>query len=259
METKSVDVVDLNERNENVIMLDSEIFSSQWETLCKESATYSPPQNKTLSMVLPIPDRNETLLIYQDQGYHYTKQTLPTLKKHVQEEKFLDYNCLSQSLKRFNYFGKRLFPMLSSTTCLFPFGGSTQHAAWINPIEIEEIETTDSCTQIKMRGGLIYCTQTGKRTIEDHAVNALAILAAYRQDRLHKEQEGHIPLDYLSLPDTPFIRSICQKQLLQHFILPLGAIEQQYDSERFLKNIFNVSKVIQSGVLSYDTLSELLK
>lgn len=256
METKSVDV---NERNENVIMLDSEIFSSQWETLCKESATYSPPQNKTLSMVLPIPDRNETLLFYHDEGYHYTKQTLPTLKKQVQEEKFLDYECLSKTLKRFNRFGRRLFPIISSTTCLFPFGASVQHASWINPVEIEEVESSGSCTQIKMRNGISYCTSTRVRTIEHHAVNALAILAAYRYDRLHKEQTGTIPLDYLSLPNTPFIRSICQKPLLQEFTLPLGTLERQYDSERFMKNVVTVGKVLRSGVLSYDALSKLLK
>lgn len=256
MEMKNVYVI---ERNETVIMLEAEIFSSQWEQLLEEPTTYSPPQNKSLSMVLPIPDRNETLLIYQDHGYHYTKQTLPTLKNHVQEEKFLDYTCLSKALKRFNHFGSRLFPIISSTTCLFPFGASVQHAAWINPIEIDEIETSGSCTQIKMINGVSYSTSTRLRTIEHHAVNALAILAAYRYDRLHKEQAGTIPLDYLSLPNTPFIRSICQKPLLQKFILPLGALERNYDSERFMKNVVTVGKVLRSGVLSYDALSKLLK
>lgn len=247
------------ERIENVIMLDSEIFSSQWERIWKKDTSDSPQDKQLLSMVLPIPDHDETLIIYRDKGVHYTKQTLPTLKKHVQEEKFLDYACLSQTLKRFNCFGKKLFPMVSSTTCLFPFGGSTQHAVWINPVEIKEIQTTKACTEIKMMSGIIYCTQTGKRTVEHHATNALAILAAYRQDRLHREGAGQTPLDYLSLPDTPFIRSICQKPLLQEFTLPLGAFERHYDNERFLKNVLNVSKVIQSGALSYDTLSKLLK
>lgn len=256
METKITQVM---EEIENVIMLDADNFSEQWENILEEPDTCISPHDQTLSMVLPIPDHNETLLIYQNHSYRYTKQTLSTVKNHIQEERFLDYDCLSRALKRFDCFGKRLFPIISSTSCLFPFGGPIQHAAWINPIEIEEIETTDTCTQINMRGGLIYCTQTRKRTIEDHAINALAILAAYRYDRLHKEQAGFIPLDYLSLPNTPFIRSLCQNPLLQEFLLPLGALERHYDSERFMKNVTNVSKVIKSGVLSYDTFSKLLK
>lgn len=256
MENENVIVEELIE---NVIMLDAEIFSEEWENFLEEPTSYLPQTKPPLSMALPIPDRNETLLIYYDQGYHYTKQTLSTLKKHVQEEKFLDYDCLSKALKRVNCFGSRLFPMVSSTTCLFPFGGSIQHAAWINPIEIEEIKTTDSGTQIKMRGGMTYCTRIGKRTIENHAMNALVLLATHRQDRLHKEVEGQIPLDYLCLPNTPFMRSLCQKPLLQRFPLPIGALERNYDSERFMKNVLNVSKVIHSGVLSYDAFSKLLK
>lgn len=62
------------ERIENVIMLDSEIFSSQWERIWKKDTSDSPQDKQLLSMVLPIPDHDETLIIYRDKGVHYTKK-----------------------------------------------------------------------------------------------------------------------------------------------------------------------------------------
>lgn len=240
--------------------LECEFLSSKWKAVLREAAPYSPQEHRVLSLVLPVPEKNETLLFYRDNatGYHASNQTLTTLQKHGTMNDFLVYSSLTRALKKVGLFGQKLFPMVNLTTCLFPFGYSAQHAVWINPAEIVEIKERESFTYVQLRNGRNVQTMVGKRTLVAHAEDALGLLATLRKDRLHTELPGEKPLDFLTLADTPFLSAIAQKPKLQKFLLPTGVLTQLYDNERFIQTILTMEQKISTDVLAYPSLSNLL-
>lgn len=240
--------------------LECETLSSKWEAVSREAIPYSPQEHRVLSLVLPVPDKNETVLFYRDSttGYHSSNQTLTTLQKHGTMNDFFAYPPFTRALKQVGCFGQKLFPMANLTTCLFPFGYSAQHAVWVNPSEIVEIKEYHSFTYVQLCNGRNFRTMVGKRTLVSHATDALVLLATLRKDRLHTELPGEKPLNFLTLPETPFLCSLAQKPKLQKFRLPTGVLTQLYESERFIDTILAMEQTISTGVLSYTSLSALL-
>lgn len=240
--------------------LECEFLSNYWEAISLELEPYFPQEHAVPSLLVPVPSKNETVFFYRDNetGYHSGKQSLTTLQKHGTVNDFFDYPAFSRALKRVTGFGRKLFPMVNQTTCLFPFGYSAQHAVWVNPAEIFTIKEKNRFTYVRMRNGRNFQTTVGKRTLVAHAVNALALLATLRRDRLHTELPGEKPLDFLTLPDTPFLSSIAQNKKLQEFTLPTGVLTQLYENEQVIQTILAMAHTPRADVLSSPSLFDLL-
>ncbi|MEO1769380.1 hypothetical protein [Candidatus Enterococcus ferrettii] len=215
-------------------------------------------ENHVLSLVFPVPDRNESMLFYENKQYHQPNQTLTTLQKYAKQNNFLDYSSLTHSLKRFNRFSKRNSPIASLSAVLFPLG-HPQHSPWINPAEIYELKESGVFTMIHLLNGLTIQTTLTVRTIRNRSEEALSILSMLKRDYL---QSGFTcstaPLNLLQLPDTPFLRSISKRAMLQDFPLPIYALKEAYEQDHALQTFLRLGRSIDPAEWNYETFSDLL-
>ncbi len=109
-----------------------------------------------------------------------------------------------------------------------------------------------------MTDGTTVITFVHRRTVIGHVENALFLLATLRRDYLYTDFPGQTPLDYLDLPDTPFLRLIGERELLQEFKLPLHALKQQYENQRVIQLVIDLGQTVDLNVLTYTSFSDLL-
>lgn len=221
---------------ENDLLLKNTGFLENTDPLLSLIEDYSP----LLSCALPIPDCNETLLIYQSKEYHCTNQTLTTLRNEQKFHNFLDYTSLSRALKRFSCFRAKSFPIVSLSAALFPLGRA-RHATWINPFKIVELKEEGPFSLVRLMDGPTIKLDVSTPLIRKRSEECLCILATLQRDYLIPGHTGpRSPLDVLHFPNTPFLRSIIQQPLLQQFPLPIRALKEAYEKEYALQTILQL-------------------
>lgn len=216
--------------NEHRLFLDYQNWTAEWEQLFLDTAPYDTrTETKPLQLVLPVPERNETLVILDDQEYYHSNyQTLTTLLREDEVVQFYEYLITCRTLSSFHAFQKRLHPIINATYVLFPLD-APQHSAWINPMAIENLWEEPERTFIKMATGPGLMTTTKKDTILGYAANALLSLACTSRDfPIHQGKTGNRPLDFLHFPNTLFAKRIQKHPALQTFPIRLGAFRQRY-------------------------------
>ncbi|MGG5317057.1 hypothetical protein [Enterococcus sp. AZ072] len=213
------------------------------------------PENHVPSLVFPMPDRNESILFFQNKQYHQSNQTRTTLQKHAKKMNFLDYSALAHTLRRFDCFSKRNSPMASLSSVIFPLG-QPQHSPWINPVEIKELKEKGLFTLIHLVNGSTIQTTLTIRTIRNRSEQALSILSLLQRDYLQSSAAS--PLSVLQLPDTPFLRSLSQRALLKKFPLPVGALKEAYERDYALQTFLRLGRSIDPAEWNYETFSDLL-
>lgn len=213
------------------------------------------PESHALSLVFPVPDRNESILFFQNIQHHQPNQTLTTLQKHAKTMNFLDYSALARALRRFDCFSKRNNPMASLSSVLFPLG-QPQHSPWINPADIEELKEEAGFTHIQLVNGSTIRTTLTTRTIRNRSEEALSLLSLLERDYLQSSASS--PLALLQLPDTPFLRSLSKRAMLEAFPLPIGALKEAYEKEYALQTFLHLGHSLDPAEWNYETFSELL-
>lgn len=217
--------------------LDCEQHSVAWQELLSTAEPYIPQEGKPLSLVLPVPESNESVLFYQEKSYHSPKQTFTTLKNYTKAHNFLDYTALTRALRRLNCFGQYRMPMVSFHSVLFPLG-KPNHTVWINPFDIVELKEEGPFTWIFLFNGPAIKVSLVGQTIRNRAELALLILATIERDYFSTGMIGPIlPTSVLGVPDTPFARSMSKRPKLQRFPLPLRALKEAYEKELAIQTV----------------------
>ena len=249
---------DTNQTNENVLSIDCTNYSEGWQETLGEAVPYMPCDNQFPSLVIPVPDRSDSLILSQNKPFYSPIQTFATLRKYGLVLQIFDYTLWIRALRHFNCFGTKMLPMVSRTSCIFPVATSIQHALWVNPLEIEEITDMGDTTLLSMIDGTVVRTFVRRRTFIAHAENTLLALATIRRDFLHPDIPGDRPLDYLNLPNTSFLRVISQRAKLQQFPIPLYSLKQQYEQEQLTRAVIALSKRVFLKELSNRPPSDFL-
>lgn len=217
--------------------LDCANDSVEWQELVSAAEPYIPQEGQPLSLVLPVPEANESLLFYQERSYSYPRQTFTTLKTYAKAHNFLDYAALNRALKRFDCFGQYRMPMVSFNSVLFPLG-KPNHTVWINPFDIVELKEEGPFTWIFMLNGPAIKVSMVSQTIYSRAELALLTLATIERDYFSTGMIGPIlPLSVLGVPDTPFARAMSKRSKLQHFPLPLRTLKEAYEKELAIQTV----------------------
>ena len=244
---------------ENDLPLNDTAFLKSKESLLSLIEPYSPPENQVLSFVMPIPERNDTVLFYQQRPYHCPNQTFTTLQKYAVHNNFFDYLSLSRAIKRFSCFKKRNIPMVSLSLVLFPLE-QPNHSLWLNPLEIYDLKEVGLVTWIQLVNGTVIQTPLSIRTIRNRSEQALAILSMLRRDFLETGPAGSAsPLAVLELPNTPFLRSIRNRAMLRDFPLPMRALREAYEKEFAIQAFLRLGSAMNLEGWTYDQLSELFE
>ncbi|MGM0214865.1 hypothetical protein [Enterococcus sp. AZ109] len=240
--------------NDSPLLLDCTQFSNTWQEALDRATPYMPKESRYPSLVIPIPNRTDSLIISQGRYYYSPQKTLSTLRDHEAVLQSYDYACWARALRYFDCFGVKLLPVVNRTSCLFPIISSIHHALWINPMEIEEMIKIGDFTRIIMVDGTAIQCFVSKRTVSLHAARALTALATIRRDHLYPDILGHHPLDYLELPNTPFLRSIIKRSKSLQFSIPLSELKRQYETECLTRLFTKLGKKTNLGGLTYTSI-----
>lgn len=229
--------------DEKAVFVDLNDGTSQWEELTKQ-AQPCYPMNIPLSVstVLPIPERNETLTFFKGGSCHKRMKPLSTLLHEEETLMLYSYVLTTQVIQRCNCFMKQRLPMLHPAYVLFPLD-ARHHSAWLNPLDIVDVWEEEGRTYIQMASGPGVIVKHRKQTIMKYAANALLIWACFIRDIPMLGMNLRIyPLDVLALPNTKFMEQLSKHTLLQTFpievrpfrrILYLESIKHEFLSEGF--------------------------
>lgn len=257
-DTKKMD--SSNESEKDILYLDCETWSSDWENAINEAQPhFSRMEPPTFHCVLPIPGQNETLTFYNaDQCYHSRNRTLTTLQHKEEAALFQDYDVTCQVLDRLGDFLKRRNPMISDNFVLFPLH-APKHSIWLNPLSIVEIKEKENQTFIEMASGPGLIVRVRKQTIVNYSANALLAYACSKRDFSGSTPlQGEQPLDIISLSNTKFANQISKKHKLQKFKIPAGDYRTAFFSESIFNYFLNLMKYADLEGLTVERLSELL-
>ncbi|MEO1771113.1 hypothetical protein [Candidatus Enterococcus ferrettii] len=242
--------------NESVKYLDCTKWSPEWEELLEEAYTSYPRLGiQTIHMVLPIPGKRGTLVFHDtNQWYHSTFHTLTTLLRKQESSTFYNYYLTSNVLKQIKGFQKRLLPMINAKFVLFPLA-SPKNSIWLNPLSMNKVREESERTFIKMATGPGLVVHTSKQAIDKYAANALLSLTCSKRDMSWVtgiSPDMH-PLDYLELPDTPFIDQLSHRHqdILQDFPITYGEFSQHYSLHYALAQLLEKNPFITFDDLSF--------
>lgn len=242
----------MSKRNETVSYLDCSSWSLEWEQLLeKASPSYPRLGVQTMHMVLPIPGRKTTLVFHDNnQCYQSTFRTLTTLLRKQESGTFYNYHLTCHVLSRLKGFQKRRLPMINSNFVLFPLT-SPKNAIWLNPLSMDRVWEEPERTFIKMATGPGLLVKTSKRTLNKYAGNALLGLATSKRDLSWVTGlSPHLqPLDYLDLPDTPFVNQLIHQEIFKDFPIEYQEFYQYYSFQQVIAQILEKYPAIDLGDL----------
>lgn len=248
-----------NPNYEGLLFLDCRKWSHEMERLLYHSLPHSTQSGPwPIHCILPLPNCSESIVLYDDnQFYHSNYQTLTTLFRDDLVVPF-EYRMICQALDSLSGFQKRRHPFIVCDYVLFPLGAA-QHSIWLNPASIVDIWEENSLSYIVMASGPGLIVPVSVDIIQKYASNALLAFACSERDLPGTRSfSGRKPLDFLELPDTPFIRSLISRGDLQTFPI----LEGEYRHYYFLKKAINdvLETVEESGLDVFDTetLADLL-
>ena len=214
-------------------ILDDRIPGPLWESLRNKTALFDPMRIHDIHCLAPIPDRHEVLIFTNEGVFLSEKTTSATLNQYAFAHCFPDYTTLSSVLKDIEHFGKYKLPWACQYFSLFPLEGGN-NSSWINPLKIENVYQVEGRPYAQLITGLKIYMPFQRYYVLLHGENACGVLAALQQENNPFKRCSNRPMDYLHLPDTPFVHSLTKRPLLNQFVTRTGEIYRRYQRSRFL-------------------------
>ncbi|MBO1307828.1 hypothetical protein JZO70_16760 [Enterococcus sp. 669A] len=246
-------------KNENVLSLDSTTFTQAWQETLDDASPYMPTKSTLPSLVIPIPDREDCLIISDNEYFYSPQRTFATLRSYEQVFEAFDYVLWSRAIRHFNFAGAKLLPMANRTSCLFPVFSSIHHALWINPLKIHDFKETDGLNRLIMTDGTLVETLVSRHTLNARASYALLALATIRRDYLYTDILGERPLDYLNMPNTPYLRLLSRSKKLHTFTVPVNDFKKQYEFQQMAREITNLIRRGRDNRFDTDSLKKFFE
>lgn len=207
--------------------LDDKEWSPLWEQYVHNALLFIPSKIQEIICIIPIPDRDEILILSDNGTFISNKSILLTLQSFASTHCYPDYAISSHSLKRLKLFGQYKLPWFCPYFALFPLESADQ-TIWLNPLKINDIFEHEDQFYVELINELILLLPISKRRITKHAEIAALLLATIARGNFHTNRPGTTPLDFLDLPNTPFARYLSKRKLLQKFLTPIGKLRKQY-------------------------------
>lgn len=213
--------------------LDDTKWSDSWSECLDKAMPFFPQKVREIHCLVPLPDRSGNLIIAENGLFFSSQNSLTILHQFSVAYCFPSYDILSSMLTDMETFGKYKLPWVCPYFSLFPLSG-LPHSIWINPLKIEDIYTHEGRHYAKLIDGFVLAIPIRRYYILLRAEMACGLLASLQQDYFLFSSLGDTPLDYLTLPNTSFSRSLVKRPLLQLFATRKGEIYRRYQRARFL-------------------------
>lgn len=242
------------------IYLDTQRWTPQWAEILAKVPSCTPQTGPwPIHLVLPIPERGGTLVVYdQDIVCYSSYNTLTTIYRD-DHTMAADYPVTCLTLRKLGAFQKRQHPMINSPHVLVPLG-NTDECEWVNPLSIHSVWEEPARTYIKMASGPGIIVKNRKKTIEKYAVNALLALACSERDMnpMVWAYRNSNPLNYLDLLDTPFMNKLSRRRRLRKFPFDEGVYLEEFALRRGHQRILKALKRSGKTDFSFESLTDLL-
>lgn len=209
-------------------------ISEEWLELVDNAPEFNRFDLTNISALLVAPCDLGTLVIRDGQPSLSKKNTLKTLDSFFKTHRFFDYSLTKRCFKSIKEFPSYKVPFVNWHYALFPLE-RPKNCMWLNPLDIYDLKTIHGRCFAELSNGLVLETPTQMRSIIDQAEKAIYVLCYLRREYSLTDHYNGDPLDYVQLPQTPFLKSIRNRSLLQHWVTERGVFHQRYLHESLLQ------------------------
>lgn len=208
----------------------TERLSMEWTHFVETAPTFNYLNMAEIDLVCPVPGTSSTLVVQDRIPYLAKKGPLEVIEKFFTFHRLMDYQLMKRTCQSLTGMPSQKVPIVNAHFALFPVS-RPESSAWLNPLSIFQVTESHGLCAIQLTNGLTLEIPMGKQSLLRLACKAVYSLATYRQDYSLRLLTSGQPLHYVSLPDTPFGRSLSRQGILQQWLLTPGEFANRYKYE----------------------------
>ncbi|EOH93014.1 hypothetical protein [Enterococcus pallens] len=208
-------------------------MSKDWKYFLETAPTFNYSTIGEISLVCPFPNGKGSFLVREDQPYLSKESPLETIDQFFKTHRLMDYQLMRRTCQSLEALPSLKVPIVNQHFVLFPII-KPESSSWLNPLTIDDVQESGGFCMVTMSHGLCLELPISKRSLVNLAGKAVYSLATYRQDYASSLQSDGVPLDYVSLPTTPFGQLLTTQEVLQSWRMSPGKFFSQYKLEEHL-------------------------
>lgn len=208
-------------------------MSKDWKYFLENASAFNYLNIGEISLVCPLPNRKGSLLVREDRPFLSKKNPLETIEQFFKTHRLMDYQLMRRACQSLEALPSLKVPIVNQHFVLFPIV-KPEDSSWLNPLAIDDVHDNGGFCLVRMSSGLSLELPISKRSLIHLAGKAVYSLATYRQDYASSLVSDGRPLDYVSLPTTPFGQLLTAQKNLQSWHMSPGKFFKQYKLEEHL-------------------------
>ncbi|WP_242703912.1 hypothetical protein [Candidatus Enterococcus moelleringii] len=208
-------------------MLKGSILSKDWQSILTSAADFRYSQLGEISLVYPLPNGEGSLVVMDDIPYLTKEGSLAMVQKFFKTHRMMDYRLMKHTCRLLPALPSKKIPIVNAHFGLFPIE-TPENSVWLNPLSIVNVQAQSSDSLVELTSGLSLELPIHRKSLTSLASKAVYTFATYRQDYSAVLRTAGLPLDFVSLPDTPFGRLLERQALLQRWLLTPGRFFDRY-------------------------------
>lgn len=209
-------------------------FSEDWLLLLENTRLFNRHDLGKITALLAVPSELGTLVLRDDKRTFSEETCFQTLNIFFQTNRFLDYSLTKRCFTSIEGCPSYKTPFVNWHFVLFPLT-EPKHSHWINPTDIYELRTIKETCFIELTNGLVIESPSQTRSIINQSEKALYSFCFLRREFSILPKHSETPLDYIQLPNTPFLRLLKDRKILQQWTTVAGGFQQRYLYESVLE------------------------
>lgn len=210
-----------------------------WLLLLEDAPKFNRYDLKAISAILSAPCDLGTMVIRDEERSFIDIPTKKTLSLFYHTHRFFDYSLTKRCFSMIDGFSSYKVPFVNWHYALCPLE-ETQDCSWVNPLEIYDLQTIQGVCYAELINELVIEIPTQRRSFIGQAERAVYALGYLRREYGIIPEYNGIPLDYLTLPDTPFLKVLKERPLLHDWATDRGRFHHWYlrETVRTYRNRF---------------------
>lgn len=211
----------------------SEELSADWDYFFETAAVFNYLNMEEITLVCPVPGKKDTLVLQDRQAYIANEGSLEMIEKFFSTHRLMDYRLMRRTCQSLKGLPSQKVPIVNAHFVLFPIT-KPEESIWLNPLAVFQLSENNGLCSVQLTNGLTLEIPMIKQSFISLACKAVYSLATYRQDYSLRLLTNGQPLNYVSLPATPFGQTLSRQGMLQQWFLTPGEFANRYKQEEHL-------------------------
>lgn len=205
-------------------------MSEEWLEVMEDAPAFDRFDLKAISALVMAPCELGTVIVRDEERSFYEGNPLTTLRVFYRTHRLFDYSLTRRCFSLIDGFSSYKAPFVNWHYVLCPLE-QPENGTWVNPLAVYDVQTIRGICFAELTNGLILELPIQRRSFLEQSEKALYTLGYLRREyTLTLHYEG-LPLDYLSLPNTPFLNALKERPILQRWSTKRGVFQHRYLSE----------------------------